>query len=146
MNLNTKHDYFKTPLVVHPNQFLGKKTLKLSIIKEKLEKNNKGKESDSDSDEDLKKYKNIMSGKFNMSNIIKGVTSDTDKDWTPDDYKNNNISTIKKPAAKTKSNELLSILPKPKFKTWDKTSNQPSVKLTNKVLYLFITGTTEFQS
>jgi hypothetical protein len=132
---NDKQDEFKAPMNLQRKEFLGKKTLKLSSIKEKLLNNNNNySDSDSDSDQDLKKYKGALSGKFNLKNILtnKDAIIDIDKHWTPEEYINNKPVIIKT-NKNTKINELLSILPQPKNKVYDKTNNLQRVILTNNV-------------
>ncbi len=138
---NDKQDEFKVPMNLQRKEFLGKKTLKLSSIKEKLfnKYTNNQSDSDSDSDQDLKKYKCALSGKFNLKNILtnKDAIIDSDKNWTPEEYINNKPVVIKT-NKNTKINELLSILPHPKNKVYDKTNYLQRVILTNNVYSLLI--------
>lgn len=132
--INDKKDEFKAPIDLNKKELLGKKKLKLSTIKQMLIKDNNIDDSDSDSDQDLKKYKDALSGKFNLKNVLTNKTDllDTDKNWTPDDYINSKPE-IKKTNKNSKINELLLILPQPKNKVYDKTNGLLGVNLTNNV-------------
>ena len=92
---------------------IGKKKIRLSSI---LENNNYNDESDSDSYEEMKKYKKLISGKLNIKNIL-----NNDESWKPEDYKNKKEINPPKPKGKeSKAETLLKLLPKPKYKSYDK--------------------------
>ncbi len=90
---------------------IGKKKVRLSSI---IENNNN--ENDSESSEDMKKYKKLISGRLNIKNSL-----DNDESWKPGDHKNKKEINLPKTKGKeSKAETLLKLLPKPKNKSRDK--------------------------
>jgi hypothetical protein len=130
-NFQEKEKVLKTE-----DKLLGKKTIRITNIIKSLEKDEPESDSDS-SNNDMKKYKSLTSGKLNL----KKATVSEDK-WNPASYlnKKEEVKIPKyKPNLNSQADALLSLLPQPKKKAYD--SNYDSYeKKQNKVFTYFILG------
>jgi hypothetical protein len=111
---------------------LGRKKLRLDSLLDSIKAkdskvDNKVDEGSDSEDQELNRYKSLISGKLNLKNI-----SASEDSWTPDMYKKkNNVVAKPKTTSKTEAGELLNLLPMPKKKLMDNSFviNKPKVFL-----------------